>query len=54
MRADCFLAEAGFTVERICGEDYPDKIQPVIGPADYDMNILFRCMNSGDGVDGST
>ena len=45
MRADCFLTEAGFTVERICGDDYPDKIRPVIGPADYDMNILFRCVN---------
>ena len=43
MKADRFLAEAGFTVERIAGENYPDKILPVVGPADYDMNLLFRC-----------
>ena len=24
--------------------DYPDEILPVVGPADYDINILFRCM----------
>ena len=44
MNADSFLAEAGFTVERICGDHYPDEILPVIGPAAYDMNIFFRCV----------
>lgn len=43
MKADQFLIEAGFEVETIKGEDYPDKILPVVGPADYDMNILFCC-----------
>ena len=42
--AGSLLKEAGFQVERINGEGYPDKILPVIGPADYDMNILFCCV----------
>ena len=44
MEADRFLVEAGFTVERIEGKNCPDKILPFIGPADYDMNVLFRCV----------
>ena len=44
MKADQFLTEAGFTVERIDGKDYPDEILPIVGPADYDMNVLFRCI----------
>ena len=43
MKADQFLTEAGFDVEVIDGSDYPDEILPVVGPADYDMNILFCC-----------
>ena len=43
MKAAIFLKEAGFDVVDIDGEDYPDDIVPVIGPADYDMNRLFRC-----------
>ena len=43
MKADQFLTEVGFEVELIRGEDYPDEILPVVGPADYDMNILFCC-----------
>ena len=43
MKADRFLSEAGFTVEKIKGEACSDIILPVIGPADYDMNILFHC-----------
>ena len=46
MKADRFLTEAGFEVEKICGEDYPEEILPVVGPADYDMNILFRCVKA--------
>ena len=44
MKAEQFLVEADFKVEKIVGEDYPKEILPVIGPADYDMNILFRCI----------
>ena len=33
--------EPGFTVYAISGEDYPEEILPIIGPADYDMNCLF-------------
>jgi hypothetical protein len=43
MKADRLLSEAGFSVEAIKGTDYPEKILPVVGPADYDMNILFCC-----------
>lgn len=43
MKADQFLIEAGFEVEKIKSEDYPESILPVVGPADYDMNILFCC-----------
>lgn len=43
MKADQLLIEAGFTAERISGEDYRDEILPVVGPADYDMNCLFKC-----------
>ena len=43
MNADQFLTEAGFTIERISGEDYPKEMLPVVGPADYDMNCLFLC-----------
>ena len=43
MKADIFLKEVGFDVEVINGEDYPDNIVPVVGPADYDMNRLFQC-----------
>ena len=46
MKADRFLTEAGFSVERIDGKDYPEEILPVVGPADYDMNLLFRCVKS--------
>ena len=44
MKADRFLTEAGFEVKRIDGKDYPEEILPVVGPADYDMNVLFRCI----------
>ena len=44
MKAEQLLSDAGFTVEIINGADYPEEILPVVGPADYDMNILFRCM----------
>lgn len=46
MKAERFLKEAGFTVEKIDGKNYPDEILPVVGPADYDMNLLFRCMKN--------
>ena len=40
-KADQFITEAGFQVEKIDGANYPDEILPVVGPADYDMNVLF-------------
>lgn len=43
MHPEMFLEEAGFTVERIKGEDFPNEILPIVGPADYDMNCLFWC-----------
>ena len=43
MKADQFLEEAGFAVEKISGDKYPEEILPVVGPADYDMNCLFCC-----------
>ena len=43
MKTDQFLQETGFKVTPICGEDYPEEILPVVGPADYDMNRLFVC-----------
>lgn len=43
MKADQFLTEVGFEVERINGADYPEEILPIIGPADYDINRLFCC-----------
>lgn len=44
MRAGELLAEAGFRVEPISGDDCPKEILPVVGPADYDINLLFRCV----------
>lgn len=43
MKADQFLTEAGFDVEKIKGQDFPDEILPIVGPADYDINLLFCC-----------
>ena len=43
MKADRALREAGFKVETILGEDFPEKILPIVGPADYDINRLFLC-----------
>ena len=37
------LEAAGFAVEPIRGEDCPKEILPVVGPADYDANVLFAC-----------
>ena len=51
MKAELLLEEAGFRVERISGETCPPEIQPVVGPADYDMNWLFDCRIIGTGVE---
>ena len=48
MKAERFFAKAGFLIEKICGDKYPENILPVVGPADYDMNILFCCMKPND------
>ena len=45
MNVGQLLENSGFNVEIISGHDYPDEILPVVGPADYDMNILFCCAN---------
>ena len=37
INAELFLREAGFEVEKISGEAYPEEIIPVEGPADYDI-----------------
>lgn len=34
MKADHLLAKVGFSVEKICGEDCPEEILPVVSPAD--------------------
>ena len=36
------LERFGFLVEEIRGEDCDDRIKPVIGPADYDYNVVWR------------
>lgn len=43
MKADQFLKETGFVVKKISGDQCPDSILPIVGPADYDMNCLFVC-----------
>ena len=48
MHPEQFLTDAGFVVERINGEDCPEEILPVVGPADYDMNILFWCRKENE------
>ncbi len=35
------LAHVGFEVTDISGDDCDEKIKPVIGPADYDYNVLW-------------
>ena len=35
------LEKLGFDVEEIRGEDCDGRIKPVIGPADYDSNVLY-------------
>ncbi len=43
MNADKILVKAGFKVKRIKENSCPEIIYPIIGPADYDMNVLFWC-----------
>ena len=40
------LENNGFIVEEISGEKYDPDIKPVIGPADYDLNILYVLQKS--------
>ena len=35
------LENSGFKLTEIRGEDYDDRIKPVVGPADYDSNVLW-------------
>ena len=41
------LRTFGFTVTEIRGEDYDPKIKPVVGPADYDSNVIFAAEPCG-------
>ena len=41
--AEIFMERAGFDVEFIDGDDYPQKIVPVTGPCRYDINRLYLC-----------
>lgn len=43
MNAGRLLEEAGFSVKTINGEECSDEILPVVGPAGYDMNVIFCC-----------
>lgn len=46
MNADLLLLECGFMVKMISGEKCPENILPVVGPGDYDINLLFDCKKS--------
>jgi hypothetical protein len=35
------LRSYGFELEEIRGDAYPGNIKPVIGPADYDSNVMW-------------
>ena len=43
IHADQILKEAGFDVEVIDGDTFPENILPVTGPSRYDINRLFVC-----------
>ncbi|MBR3246142.1 MAG: class I SAM-dependent methyltransferase [Parasporobacterium sp.] len=47
VNAATVLVGAGFEVETIMGETFPENILPVIGPANYDINWLFHCVKVG-------
>ena len=42
------LEGVGFSVTRISGEDLDDRIKPVVGPADYDDNVLWCLRKDGE------
>ena len=49
------LESFGFTAEEIRGEDCDSSIKPVIGPADYDYNVLWRLRKeSYEGLPGES
>ena len=43
MKADQFMADAGFEVSSINGDDFPPEILPITAPCGYDINRLFLC-----------
>ena len=43
IHTDQILRDAGFDVEVIDGDTYPENILPVTGPSRYDINRLFVC-----------
>ena len=46
--ARSILEDAGFEVSEIRGNDMPEEILPVVGPADYDDNVLYLCRKPGE------
>lgn len=38
-----YLKNAGFFIEEINGKDMPENSRPIVGPADYDDNVLYLC-----------
>lgn len=41
------LVDFGFEAEEIKGEEYDDRIKPVVGPADYDYNVVWKLEKKG-------
>jgi SAM-dependent methyltransferase len=41
------LERAGFRAEVVRGRDCPARIRPVVGPADYDADVLYVCWKVG-------
>lgn len=37
------IEQAGFEAKEMHGNNYPSQILPVVGPADYDINIVYLC-----------
>ncbi len=44
------LQSTGFSVTPIMGDEMPPEILPVVGPADYDANVIFCCEKPVQGL----
>jgi len=42
----------GFAVQEIRGEEMPEEICPVTGPADYDQNLIYVCRKQAEWQEG--